>query len=65
MEIKMKTDLQTLFSTMNVNSLTDINQSVLVKLNKNNLANFVSSFVTLMEENVDLCKSAAVKLDEL
>ena len=61
----MKTDLQTLFSTVNVNSSTDINQSVLVKLNKNTLANFVSSFVTLMEKNVDLCKSAAVKLDEL
>ena len=30
---------------------------------QNILANFVSSFMTLMEKNVDLCKSAAVKLE--
>ena len=61
----MKTELQNLFKTVNVNSSDDLNLSALSKLNKNSLANLVTGFVSLMEENVNLCKSAAAKIDEL
>ena len=61
----METELQKLFRTVNVNSSSDVNQSVLAKLTKSSMSNFISSFVTLIENNIELCKTAAVKLDQL
>lgn len=65
MEKTMETELQKLFRTVNVNSSSDVNQSVLAKLSKSSMSNFISSFVTLIENNIELCKTAAVKLDQL
>ena len=42
-----------------------LNESVLIKLNKNSLADIILQLVNLYEKHSKTCKSAAVKLDHL
>jgi len=43
----------------------ELNHSVLMKMNKDTLADFVSNLSTLMTDNIHLCKAAAGAIDQL
>jgi hypothetical protein len=65
-EKDMDSEIVKLMKSLNVSSISDINQKSLEKtLNKGPLATFLSSFVKLYEKNVNICKLAAVKLDSM
>ena len=64
-ENEMKNEFKTIFKTANVTSSAALSQTVLAKLNKALLATFVKSLVTLVEENMNMCRNAAVTLDQL
>ena len=66
MEKDMDLEIVKLMKSLNVSSISEINQKSLEKtLNKGPLATFLSSFVKLYEKNINLCKLAAVKLDSM
>ena len=48
-----------------LSSTADLNQTALMKLNKNVLAEHLEGFVQLFERNLELCKSAASEVDQL
>ena len=48
-----------------VTNLSELNETVLMKLNKNQLVNTIISLVNVVDENINACKSAAEKIDEL
>ena len=52
-------------SEVNVPSLSEMDPPVLMRKNKETLANMILSLVTVFDENVRICKSAAEKIDEL
>ena len=61
----MKEEISKLVSTTKVSTTSDLSVTVLDKLRKADLISAVLSLVTVCENNVDLCKSAAEKIDEL
>ena len=61
----IESEILKLMKAVSVSSPSDINQSSLNKLNKAPLQNFLVSIVSLYDKNVNLCKSAAVKCDQL
>ena len=62
----MASDIQSVLKTLNVFSVTEVTESVLIaKLHKNPMAKIVISLLNLVEKNIDLCKSAAGKMDEM
>ena len=61
----MNTEIQKVLKSVNVTSAAEINETVLMRLNKNPLAKFVESLVNVIGKNVDLCKAAAGKIDQL
>jgi hypothetical protein len=65
MERDMGSEILKLMKAVNVSSTSEINQNNLQRLNKGPLSSFLLSMVGLFEKNVDLCKSAAVKCDQL
>ena len=66
-ERNMKQKIQELLKMANVSSTSELKGAVLTtsKFTKNSLASFVTSFISLVEEHVNLCKSAAEKVEEL
>ena len=66
MEKDMDTEIVKLMKAVNVSSISEINQKSLEKtLNKGPLATFLSSIVKLFDKNMNLCKQAAVKIDQM
>ena len=65
MEKDMQSEILKLMNAVNVSSSSDICQSALNKLNKGPLQTFLVSMVKMYEKNVNLCKAAAAKFDEL
>ena len=65
MERDMGSEILKLMKAVNVSSTSEINQNNLQRLNKGPLSSFLLSMVGLFEKNVELCKSAAVKCDQL
>ena len=61
----MKTEIEKVLKSVHVASAAEINETVLMRLNKNPLAKFVESLMNVIEKNVDLCKAAAGKIDQL
>ena len=61
----IESEILKLMKAVSVSSPSDINHSSLNKLNKAPLQNFLVSIVSLYDKNVNLCKSAAVKCDQL
>ena len=61
----MNIEIQKVLKSVNVTSAAEINETVLMRLNKNPLAKFVESLMNVIEKNVDLCKAAAGKIDQL
>ena len=66
-ERNMKSKIQDVLKMANVSSTSELNGPLLTntKFTKSTLANFVISFISLVEENVNLCKSAAEKVEKL
>jgi hypothetical protein len=56
---------QKVLKTAKVTSTTELNESTLLKLTKNPLADIILRLVNLYEKNLDTCKSAAIKMDQL
>ena len=61
----MLSEIQRVVKAVNVSCTSEVNESALMKLNKNPLAKIVESLINLIEENVELCKCAAGKMDQL
>ena len=66
MENEMKSEIQKVLKAVNVSTTSELNETVMMqKLNKNPLAKFVETLTNLIEKNIELCKSAAGKIDQL
>ena len=66
MEKEMTSDIQKVLRTLNVFSVSEVTESVLIaKLHKNPMAKIVISLLNLVEQNIELCKCAAGKIDEM
>ena len=61
----MKDTFSTALSEAKVSTLSELNETVLMRLNKNQLVNTIISLVNVFDENISTCKSAAEKIDEL
>lgn len=61
----MKSEIQKILKSVNMSTTSEVNESVLMRLNENPLAKFVESLMNLIEKNMELCKSAAGKMDQL
>ena len=61
----IKEEISKLLSTARVSSASDLSANVLDKLKKADLISAILGLVSVFEKNVDLCKSAAEKIDEL
>ena len=64
-EFELSVQLQTVLNIANVTSTVDLNQNSLMKLHKNYLTDIVLRLVKAYEKNLNICKSAAVKIDQL
>ena len=65
MEKDMKFGILQVLKAANVSSAEEIDESVLMKVDKDTLIIFVNSLVSLVEKNLELCKLAANKVDEM
>ena len=61
----MTAEIQKVVKAVNVSCTSEVNESALMKLNKNPLAKIVENLLNLIEQNVELCKCAAGKIDQL
>ena len=57
----MTIDIQKVVKAVNVSCTSEVNESALMKLNKNPFAKLVENLLNLVEQNVELCKGAAGK----
>ena len=64
-EKEMKGMLQQILKNCKTSLPADLNQNVLMKLNKDVLANYVKNLVSVLEKNIELCQSAAVEMDKM
>ena len=64
-EKNMKANLQQLLKDTKTTAVMELNHSTLMKLNKDALVNYVKNLANLVDENIDLCKSAACEVDQL
>ena len=65
MEKDFTLELQKVLKTAKVTSTTELDESTLFKLTKNPLADIIVRLVNLYEKNLNTCKSAAIKMDQL
>ena len=65
MEDDMRLQIDKLMKALNVPSSSDISTTTLNKLNKAPIAGFLVDMVKILEQNLDLCKSAAATCDKL
>ena len=56
---------QKILKTVKISCITDLNHSTLMRQNKDPLASMVQDLVKLFNSNLNLCKSAANKLDRM
>ena len=65
MENDFALELQNVLKTAKVTSMKELNETTLLRLNKNPLAEITLRLVNLYEKSLNTCKSAAVKMDQL
>ena len=58
-------ELQTVLKTARVSSTSELNENALMKLLKNCLTDIAPRLVKLYENNLNICKYAAIKLYQL
>ena len=56
-------EIQKIFKMANVSCRSELTDTALMKLNKNPLIKIIGSLMNLVEKNIELCKSAAGKID--
>ena len=61
----MKSNISELLKLSKAASMSALSDSMLNKLTKADFIKVIRNFVTICEDNIDLCKSAAEKIDEL
>ena len=64
-EFELSVELRTILNLANVTSTTKLNKNSLMKLYKNELTEIALRLVKAYEKNLNICKSAAVKIDQL
>ena len=64
-EFELSVELRTILNIANVTSTTELNKNSLMKMYKNELTEIVLRLVKAYEKNLNICKSAAVKIDQL
>ena len=64
-EFELSVELKTVLNIANVPCTTELNKNSLTKLYKNDLTEIVLRLVKAYEKNLTICKSAAVKIDQL
>ena len=57
--------LKQVLKTNKIYSIDELNESTLMKLNKDTLAGYVENLAKLLNNNIELCKSAAGGTDKL
>ena len=65
LEMDITRELQTILKTAKVTSTVELNENSLMKLSKNSLTDITLQLVKLYEKNLNTCKSAAIKMDQL
>ena len=63
LEERMNNTFSKVMSEVNVPSLSEMDLTVLMRKNKETLANMILSLVTVFDENVRICKFASEKID--
>ena len=61
----MQAMMQQILKATKISSATEVNQAMLMKLNKDILSNYVEKLVKLVVNNIELSKSAAKTVDKL
>ena len=64
-EFELSVELPTILNIANVTSTMELNKNSLMKLYKNELTGIALRLVWVYEKNLDICKSAAVKTNQL
>ena len=64
-ESELTAELRTILKTAKVTSTMELNENCLMKLSKNCLTDITLRLFSLYEKNLNTCKSAAVKIDQL
>jgi hypothetical protein len=64
-EKDVETTIAELMNDVDVSSLSDITWNILSKLNKAPLQKYLANILSLYQKNINLCRSAAAKLDQL
>ena len=64
-EKEFKSVTEQVLKVMKISSTSELNHNVIMKSNKDVIANCLKSVVTLLEKNMELCKSAAAENDTL
>ena len=64
-EKNLKAKISELLKISKATSVTSLSDSMLDKVKKPDLIKVIRSFISVCEENIDLCRSAAEKIDEL
>ena len=65
MEKEFSSEMAKVLKMAKVKSTTELNDSVLMNLTKKPLADIIMRLVNLCEKNLNTCKSAVGKLDEM
>ena len=65
MESELSAELRTVLKTAKVTSTMELIENSLMRLSKNCLTDITLRLVSLYEKNLNTCKSAAVKIDQL
>ena len=65
MEKELNTAMQKVLKTVKISSLSELNHSALLKLNKDPLVTLFENMCHLFTNNIELCKTAASKVDQL
>ena len=64
-EKEFRSVTEQVLKTMKVSSSSELTHSVIMKSNKDAIANCLKSVVNILEKNMDLCRSAAAENDKL
>ncbi len=65
MEKDLNSTLLKLFKDTKTHAVEELNHTILVKLHKDPLADFVEKLAVLLKSNLELCKSAASTIDQM
>ena len=65
MEKDIHAEIQKILKVTKTSTVSDLTQPTFMKLSKDSMAGFLKSFVQIVEKNLEVCKMAADKIDQL